>query len=141
MIVSFPCIRTRTNSLRNACLVVFLATVIISAGCRSAKHDDLDALLLKAKSEKKAVMLELGAPDCEPCVRMRPVMARLAEDYKGRMEVYFVDVKEIPSAARQYRLRGIPTQIFLDQEGNEFHRHGGYYEYDHIVRILKKEGI
>jgi thioredoxin-related protein len=50
-------------------------------------------------------------------------------------------VKEIPSVARQFRIRGVPTQIFLDVSGNEFHRHGGFYEYDHIVKVLRKEGI
>ena len=38
-------------------------------------------------------------------------------------------------------LFGIPTQVFLDRNGKEFHRHIGYYAYESIVPVLKKAGI
>jgi thioredoxin 1 len=107
----------------------------------SEKHGDLDTLLRKAKSEKKAVMLELGSVGCVPCDMMQPVIVRLAEQYRGQMEIYFVDVKEVPGVARQFGIHGIPTQVFLDRDGKEFHRHVGFYEYDAIVAMLKKAGI
>lgn len=119
--------------------LVLLALML--AGCSNQKKIDLDTLLLKAKTEKRAVMLELGSVGCVPCDMMQPVISRLAENYRGRMEIYFVDVKEAPSVARQFRIHGIPTQVFLDKDGAEFHRHVGFYEYDEIVAMLKKAGI
>lgn len=129
---------------RYRCLVIICAIismVLLSLGCSNHQKNDLDALLLKAKNEKKAVMLELGSVGCVPCDMMQPVIVRLAEHYRGRMEVYFVDVKDVPSVARQFRIHGIPTQVFLDASGKEFHRHVGFYEYDEIVAMLKKAGI
>ena len=35
----------------------------------------------------------------------------------------------------------IPTQIFLDKSGREFHRYTGFYGYEEIVPVLKKAGI
>jgi hypothetical protein len=35
----------------------------------------------------------------------------------------------------------IPTQVFLDKNGKEFHRHIGYYGYEEIAPVLKKAGI
>lgn len=114
---------------------------LMLAGCSNQKKNDLDTLLLKAKSEKRAVMLELGSVGCVPCDMMQPVMSRLADTYKGRLDVLFVDVKDAPSVARQFRISGIPTQVFLDRDGNEFYRHVGFYEYTEIADMLKKAGI
>lgn len=135
----------RSGSLLNArYYLLFIPVIVLTffcAGCWSEKNGDLDALLRKAKSEKKAVMLELGSVGCVPCDMMQPVIVRLAEQYRGQMEIYFVDVKEVPGVARQFGIHGIPTQVFLDRDGKEFHRHVGFYEYDAIVAMLKKAGI
>jgi hypothetical protein len=31
--------------------------------------------------------------------------------------------------------------VFLDNSGNEFHRHIGFYPYEEIAPVLKKAGI
>lgn len=102
---------------------------------------DLNAMLAKAKTEKKIVMLELGSVGCIPCDQMRPVMDELSAAYKGRLEVIFMDVRRDAEPARRFRVFGIPTQVFLDRNGKEFHRHVGFYPYDSIVPVLKKAGI
>jgi thioredoxin 1 len=102
---------------------------------------DFNAMLTKAKTEKKVVMLELGSVGCVPCDQMRPVMDKLTQNYKGKLEVIFVDVRKNTEPARHFRVFGIPTQVFLDSDGKEFHRHIGYYDYDSIVPVLKKAGI
>jgi CMP-2-keto-3-deoxyoctulosonic acid synthetase len=35
----------------------------------------------------------------------------------------------------------IPTQVFLDMNGKEFHRHIGFYAYEEIAPVLKKAGL
>jgi thioredoxin 1 len=35
----------------------------------------------------------------------------------------------------------IPTQVFLDKNGKEFHRHVGFYAYDEITPVLNKAGL
>jgi thioredoxin 1 len=114
--------------------VLMLFTAVSNAG-------SLDESLKTAKAEGRIVMLELGSIGCIPCEQMKPVMARLSEIYKGRLDVVFVDVKKDHVTARRYGVYMIPVQVFLDKKGKEFHRHIGFYSYDEIVPVLKKAGI
>ncbi len=109
------------------------------SSCSSA--GSIDDSLNKAKAEGKIVMLELGSVGCIPCEQMRPVMAKLTDTYKGKLEVIFVDVRRDNRAGRQFGVHMIPTQVFLDKTGKEFHRHVGFYAYEEITPVLKKAGI
>ncbi len=121
-------------------LKLFMVLLILSLPVYGHAFD-LDAALSKAKREGKFVMLELGSVGCIPCEQMRPVMDKLSKTYKGKLEVIFVDVRVDRKAGQRYRVFMIPTQVFLDKEGNEFHRHIGFYPYEEIVPVLKKAGL
>lgn len=120
---------------------VFLVAILLIGMQGFGWAADVDAMLAKAMKEKKIVMLELGSVGCIPCEQMRPVMSKLSSTYTGRLEVIFVDVRKDTEPARRFRVFGIPTQVFLDRNGKEFHRHVGYYAYESIVPVLRKAGI
>ena len=111
----------------------------LSSACSSA--GDIDTVLNKAKAEGKIVMLELGSVGCIPCEQMKPVMQKLRDTYQGKLEVIFIDVREDHKAGRRFGVHIIPTQLFLDKNGKEFHRHIGFYSYEEITLVLKKAGI
>jgi thioredoxin 1 len=98
---------------------------------------EVSTVLNNAKKEGKVVMLELGSVGCIPCEQMKPVMEKLRTSYKGKLEVLFVDVRK----DQRFGVFAIPTQIFLDKTGREFHRHMGFYDYNEIVPVLKKAGL
>lgn len=102
---------------------------------------ELEDALARARRERKVVMLELGSVGCIPCEQMKPVMQKLRDTYKGRLEVIFVNIHKDREAGRWFRVYLIPTQVFLDKDGNEFHRHIGFYAYDEIALILKTQGL
>lgn len=116
-------------------VLIFLAL----AGCSNA--NEVDNVLSNAKREGKVVMLELGSVGCIPCEQMKPVMKKLSANYRGKLEVFFVDVRRDGETARKFGVYVIPTQVFLDKYGKEFHRHVGFYAYEEIVPVLKKAGI
>ena len=120
---------------------VFLVAILLIGMQGFGWAADVDAMLAKAMKEKKIVMLELGSVGCIPCEQMRPVMSKLSSTYTGKLEVIFVDVRKDTEPARRFRVFGIPTQVFLDRNGKEFHRHIGFYAYESIVPILRKAGI
>ena len=95
------------------------------------------------KEEAVVTFVELGSVKCIPCRQMVPVMEAVEKEYKGKVKVVFHDVwtDEGKPFAKQYKIRVIPTQIFLDAEGKEFHRHEGFYPKDQIDKILKKQGL
>jgi thioredoxin 1 len=103
--------------------------------------EDINNLLHKAKAEGRIVMLELGSVGCIPCEQMKPVMAKLSETYKGKLDVIFIDVKKDHDAAQRFGVYMIPVQVFLNKSGKEFHRHVGFYSYEEIAVMLKKTEI
>lgn len=126
--------------MKKRLLVPIIAlSILLTAGLSMA--DQLDATLKKAKKEGKMVMLELGSVGCIPCEQMKPVMQKLSTNYKGKLEVIFIDVKKDRETAMRYGVYMIPVQVFLDKNGKEFYRHLGYFPYDEIVPVLKKAGL
>jgi thioredoxin 1 len=75
-------------------------------------------------------MLELGSVGCLPCEQMKPVMEKLKTNYRGKLEVIFVDVRKDSKNGRRFGVAMIPTQVFLDKDGREFHRHIGFFGYE-----------
>lgn len=43
--------------------------------------------------------------------------------------------------AKQYNVRSIPTQVFLDENGNEYFRHEGYFPEKELIEVLKRKGV
>jgi thioredoxin 1 len=120
-------------------LVPALLVILLLAACSQA--DTIDSTLHAAKQEGKVVMLELGSVGCVPCENMKPVMQKLRETFPGKLEVVFVDVRQDSRTGSRFGVYMIPTQIFLDKTGKEFHRHVGFYSYEEIASVLKKAGL
>jgi thioredoxin 1 len=93
------------------------------------------------KQVKLPKLVDLGAGKCIPCKMMKPVLEELSRDYKGKLEVVFIDVWENPKAAEEYKINVIPTQIFYDASGKERSRHVGYWGKADIIARFKEHGI
>jgi len=93
--------------------------------------------------EPKVTFIELGSVNCIPCKQMQPVMKSIEEKYGEQVKVIFYDVwkQEQKKYAQQYGIKLIPTQVFLDEDGKEFHRHEGFYPEAEIDKILKAKGL
>ncbi len=94
-------------------------------------------------SKVKVTFIELGSVKCVPCKMMVPVMEEIEKKYGKEVKVVFHDVWTPAGEpfARQFGIRGIPTQIFLDENGKEFHRHTGFYPLEQILPVLEKAGV
>jgi len=105
-----------------------------------AIHDTvLSDSLGKAKPE--VTFLEFGSTTCIACKMMEKVMKEVRADYGDKVEVIFHNVNEEKDLSGEYGIKMIPTQIFLDSEGKEFHRHIGYYPTEEIAKVLLERGI
>ncbi len=94
-----------------------------------------------AAQNKLPRMLELGSVGCKPCEMMTPILDELRKEYPGKLSVEFYDVRKDNTQAKKYKIRLIPTQIFLDAEGKEYFRHEGFYPKEEIVKILEQMGV
>ena len=86
-------------------------------------------------------LVDVGAKQCIPCKMMEPVLEELKAEYAGVLRVEFIDVQVDPQTATKLGVRGIPTQIFYDRDGNEVKRHEGFMSKGDIVAMLEKLGV
>ncbi len=57
------------------------------------------------------VVVDFWAPWCGPCMMLLPLIAKLADDYQGRMKVCKMNIDEGKSSAAEYGVMSIPTLI------------------------------
>ncbi|KAF0141386.1 MAG: thioredoxin 1 [Stygiobacter sp.] len=95
------------------------------------------------KQKSKVTFVELGSVNCIPCKKMQPVMKAIEGKYGEQISVVFYDVwkEEQKKYAGQYKIKLIPTQVFLDENGKEFFRHEGFFAESEIDKVLTKRGL
>jgi len=86
-------------------------------------------------------LVDLGADKCIPCKKMAPILEELKKDYAGRLDVEFIDVWKKPDAAKPYKVRLIPTQIFFGADDKELFRHEGFFSREDILAKWKELGV
>lgn len=86
-------------------------------------------------------LVDLGADKCIPCKAMAPILKDLKAEYAGRMDVEFIDVWKNPGAGKAYKIKLIPTQIFIDAAGKERFRHEGFLSKKDILAKWKELGV
>jgi thioredoxin 1 len=88
-------------------------------------------------AKSKPALYEFGAKYCIPCKEMKKVMAALKTSHGDQVEFRMVYVDENRPLFEQYKIVGIPTQVFLDAAGKEVDRHIGALSKDQVIQKLK----
>lgn len=86
-------------------------------------------------------LVDLGSTTCIPCKRMAPILEELKHEYQGKVDVEFIDVNVNATAADEYKITVIPTQVFMDKDGQEVFRHEGFFPKADILAQFEKMGI
>ena len=122
-------------------LMILSVIIIFTTGCDAQSKDETNKKEEVAKA--KVTFVELGSVNCIPCKQMVPVMKAIEEKYGDQIEVVFHDVwkPEGKPYAQEYGIKLIPTQVFLDENGEEFHRHEGFYPEAEIDKVLQEQGL
>lgn len=115
-------------------LIIYLTTLSFGYS-----FDDKNKVDLKPK----VTFVELGSVNCIPCKQMQPVMKSIEKKFGSQVKIIFYDVwkDDQKKYAEVYKIKLIPTQVFLDENGKEFHRHQGFYPEEEISKILEKKGL
>lgn len=97
----------------------------------------------KDSDKPKITFVELGSVNCIPCKQMQPVMKAVEHKYGSQVKVVFHDVwkSDQKHYAEDYKIKLIPTQVFLDENGKEFFRHEGFIPESEIDKLFSKRGI
>jgi len=141
-------------------LLFFLMSSILTTGCNGNKPQsetrqetqqvevEVNQTQPAAKQDDKkeqilVTFIELGSVRCIPCQKMQPIMESVEEKYGDQVKVIFYDVwtPEGQPYGVKYEVRAIPTQVFLDENGEEFFRHVGFFPEEELVAVLKSKGV
>jgi len=60
-----------------------------------------------------AVLVDLWAPWCGPCLAIGPIIEELAEEYKGKIKIAKLNIDDNPQTAANYGVKGIPTLLLF----------------------------
>lgn len=135
----------RASRLRRLAFTVALLGLLALAGCGSSPGNAVgpsaSAAARSPDAAAKVTFIELGSDKCIPCKQMRPVMDAIARTFGDQVDIVFYDVWKDDAPAREYGIQYIPTQVFLDENGVEFHRHIGFYPQEKIEALLVERGL
>ena len=62
-------------------------------------------------------VIDFWAPWCGPCRMVAPVMEKLSEEYKGKVNFYKVNTDEEQELGAAFGIRSIPSILFVPKEG------------------------
>lgn len=124
-------------------LTVALFSFTLSAqGIKFEDNHDLNAALVKAKSENKLIFIDAYAEWCGPC----KIMAR---DIFPQKEVgdyfnsHFINLKldmekgDNPAISKKYGVSAYPTYLFLNSDGELVHKGLGSMPADKFIEVAK----
>jgi thioredoxin 1 len=124
--------------------ILFLLAGVLSGSCSASSPKADEKVGNNVATESYLVtFVELGSVRCIPCKMMQPIMKEIEKDYAGQVKVVFHDVWTPAGEpfAQTFKIRVIPTQVFLDKEGKEYFRHEGFFPRDELVKVLKQKGV
>jgi len=83
-------------------------------------------------------VIDFYAVWCGPCKRLAPIMVEMAKKYDGKVKFYRVDVDKEKELASAFRIRSIPTVLFIPKKGKPF-KQVGLLPHSTYVRIIDEQ--
>ena len=86
----------------------------------------------------KPQLIFFSRDNCLPCEIMAPWVTEIATMYQGRLEVEDanLDREAMQPLGLKWRIRSVPTQLYLDEEGAEVFRHEGLATREEMSGVL-----
>ena len=132
----------RNTFIRGFILFFLVGVLFVSCNAAGPKADEKSGNTV-AEESYLVTFVELGSVRCIPCKMMQPIMKDIEKDYAGQVKVVFHDVWTAAGEpfAQDFKIRVIPTQVFLDKEDKEYFRHEGFFPKEELIKILKQKGV
>ena len=105
-----------------------------SQNVMTATDSNFEGDILKSS---QLTMIDFWAEWCGPCKMLGPTVDAIADDFKGKLKVFKMNVDENPTTPTRYHVRGIPTLI-LFKGGQVVDQLVGNQPKDVIVQAIQK---
>ena len=80
------------------------------AGVKEIKEENFQKEVIEADLP---VLVDFWAEWCNPCLKMKPLIKKIGEEFEGRIKVCELNVDQNPGKAAKYGIRSIPTIFFF----------------------------
>ena len=84
------------------------------------------------------ILLLLHSASVPACAEMEQRAYPVSRMLRGRLQVVIVDVDAWPEEASRWRVRRVPTQVYLDAESKELARHEGLADTRQLLAQVKQ---
>lgn len=108
-----------------------------------AKQQELSAdnPIDRLRANGRPMLVDFGSAGCCGPDKMIPVLDAVGEQFKDRLNVLFVNVREQPFLADRFGIEDIPAQILLDKAGRELFRNEGFIGEDELAQRVRAAGV
>lgn len=65
----------------------------------------------------RPALIDFYAGWCGPCKMLAPLLEEVSDEYAGRVDIYKVDVEQEEELAALFRVRSIPTLVYIPMSG------------------------
>jgi thioredoxin 1 len=81
-----------------------------TAGLRTVTDETFEQEVLRAGGP---VLVEFWAQWCGPCHMIKPILAEIAAERAGRLDVFLLNSDENPATSRDYQVMSLPTLLLF----------------------------
>ena len=125
-------------------LLIFIMPLGLYAYLDAKAQNDAMCKLEGEQTAPKAKILKFSSPMCSECQEVALEMKKAMKGYKGSVLVEEINVIDnggkgtdyTKSQIKKYKIKLVPTLVFLDKEGNVLHKQEGLMSSDEIISLL-----
>ncbi|MDP3917074.1 MAG: thioredoxin [Nanoarchaeota archaeon] len=67
----------------------------------------------KVHHSEKPVLVDFWSEECQPCIQLAPVLERVAENYKDKLNFYKINIAGNAEIFTEHGVRSVPTLIIF----------------------------
>ena len=90
-------------------------------------------------AQNPKILIDYYADWCAPCKKMAPHLAKLEEEYKGRVKVHRLNVDHAKALTKEMNIEGIPI-VAIYKDGEEIERVAGYQSEEDLTELVQRLG-
>ena len=124
-----------------SCITAVTVMLILAGAAYAELPAATVSTVNQALSSGKPTLIDFGLRTCTVCKKMAPYLESASNDYRGKANVLFIDVRADQATAQRFRVQMLPTQIFINPQGKEVQRHTGFMDKEGIINGLKAAGL
>lgn len=84
-------------------------------------------------------IIDFYADWCGPCKMVAPILEELSDEYDGKVKIYKVDTEVEQELAAIFRIRSIPSMLFIPTGGKQPMMQAGALPKSALDEVINKE--